>query len=78
MSAYTGKDKLGVNFSENFENDQSNLDFGLGYGNITSTLRWNHLISDKLFSNTILTYSKYSFNTDFGINNTDNNNNNYY
>jgi len=76
LSAYTGKDKLGVNFSENFENDQSNLDFGLGYGNITSTLRWNHLISDKLFSNTILTYSKYSFNTDFGINNTVNNNNN--
>ena len=73
LSAYTGKDKLGIDFTENTDSDQSNLDFGLGYGNITSTLRWNHLISDKLFSNTTLTYSKYSFNTNFGINYSDNN-----
>jgi hypothetical protein len=70
LSAYTGKDKLGIDFVENFENEQSSLNFGLGYGNITSTLRWNHLFSDKLFSNTTLTYSRYSFNTDFGVNST--------
>ena len=74
LSAYTGKDKLGVNFSESFvdqiTNEQSSLNFELGYGNITSTLRWNHLFSDKLFSNTTLTYSRYSFNTDFGVNST--------
>ena len=67
LSAYTGKDKLGVDFEENLTGEQSSLNFGLGYGNITSTLRWNHLFSDKLFSNTTLTYSRYSFNTDFGI-----------
>ena len=74
LSAYTGKDKLGVDFSESFvdqiTNEQSSLNFELGYGNLTSTLRWNHLFSDKLFSNTTLTYSRYSFNTDFGVNST--------
>ena len=74
LSAYTGKDKLGVNFSESFidqiTNEQSSLNFELGYGNITSTLRWNHLFSDKLFSNTTLTYSRYSFNTDYEVNST--------
>ena len=70
LSAYTGKDKLGVDFEEIFSNEQNTLNFGLGYGNITSTLRWNHLFSDKLFSNTTLTYSRYSFNTNFGVNST--------
>ena len=74
LSAYTGKDKLGVDYIENVDNEQSTLNFGLGYGNITSTLRWNHLLSDKIFSNTTLTYSRYSFNTDFGVNSTYNSN----
>jgi hypothetical protein len=74
LSAYTGKDKLGVDYVENFDNEQSTLNFGLGYGNLTSTLRWNHLFSDKIFSNTTLTYSRYSFNTDFGVNSTYNSN----
>lgn len=79
LSAYSGKDKLGVDFSESFvdqiTNEQSSLKFELGYGNLTSTLRWNHLFSDKLFSNTTLTYSRYSFNTDFGVNSTYTSNN---
>ena len=74
LSAYTGRDKLGVNFSDDYSDqysiEENNLNFGLGYGNITSTLRWNHLFNDKLFSNTTLTYSRYSFNTDFGVRST--------
>ncbi|MDG2401720.1 MAG: polyprenyl diphosphate synthase, partial [Amylibacter sp.] len=66
LSSYIGRDKFGVDYSES-ENDYSDaLNFGLAYGNITSTLRWNHLFNDKLFSNTTLTYSRYAFNTDFG------------
>ena len=80
LSAYTGRDKLGVNFREDYSDqfsvEQTNLNFGLGYGNITSTLRWNHLFNDKLFSNTTLSYSRYSFNTDFGVNSTYTENNN--
>ena len=77
LSAYMGNDAFGVNYDsslgdENGKGGASNdedgiLNFGLGYGNITSTLRWNHLFSDKLFSNTTLTYSRYSFHTDFGL-----------
>ena len=72
LSAYMGNDEFGVNYDPSQEEkstgeEDGTLDFGLGYGNITSTLRWNHLFSDKLFSNTTLTYSRYSFNTDFGL-----------
>lgn len=33
--------------------------FGVNWGNTTATLRWNHLFSDRLFSNTSLIYSNY-------------------
>ena len=77
LSAYMGNDAFGVNYDSSLGDDNGKggasndedgvLNFGLGYGNITSTLRWNHLFSDKLFSNTTLTYSRYSFNTNFGL-----------
>ena len=74
-----GNDRFGVDYDASQEvgkggapsSEDGTLNFGLGYGNITSTLRWNHLFSDKLFSNTTLTYSRYSFNTDFGVSATD-------
>lgn len=34
---------------------------GLDWGNITSTLRWNHIFSNKLFSNTSLIFSNYDY-----------------
>ena len=75
LSAYMGNDVFGVDYDGSQEggkgsersSEEGTLNFGLGYGNITSTLRWNHLFSDKLFSNTTFTYSKYSFHTDFGV-----------
>ena len=75
LSAYIGDDAFGVNYDPSQQvngDDQRDsgdgvLNFGLGYGNITSTFRWNHLFNDKLFSNTTLTFSRYSFNTDFGL-----------
>lgn len=35
------------------------LNYGIGFGNSTATLRWNHLFGDKIFSNTSLIYNKY-------------------
>ncbi|MAU36241.1 MAG: hypothetical protein CMD14_02580 [Flavobacteriales bacterium] len=75
LSAYMGNDAFGINYDASQEDkgkggstsEDGNLNFGLEYGNITSTFRWNHLFSEKLFSNTILTYSRYSFNTDFAL-----------
>lgn len=51
LSGYFGKDKLG----------QGNT-FGIDYGNTTATLRWNHIFSSRMFSNTSLIYSKYDYN----------------
>jgi len=75
LSAYMGNDAFGVDYDPSQADGKKGqeasgdgtLNFGLGYGNLTSTLRWNHLFSDKLFSNTTLTYSRYSFNTNFGL-----------
>jgi hypothetical protein len=57
LSGYFGRDVLGFR----------NL-FGLDWGNATGTLRWNSLISDKLFSNTTFIYSEYNYkiSIDFG------------
>jgi hypothetical protein len=41
-------------------------DAGFSWGNATATLRWNHLFSDKLFSNLTLYYSDYDYAIDFG------------
>ena len=50
LSAYTGRDDLGFGSV-----------FGLTYGNLTSTLRWNHVYNSRLFSNTSLIYSNYNY-----------------
>ncbi|HEY6913485.1 MAG TPA: TonB-dependent receptor [Paludibacter sp.] len=35
--------------------------FGINWGNVTGTLRWNHIWNEKLFSNTSLIYSDYDY-----------------
>ncbi|MEM6700760.1 MAG: TonB-dependent receptor plug domain-containing protein, partial [Bacteroidota bacterium] len=55
LSGYFGRDNFG--FGE---------DFGFNWGNATGTLRWNHLFSNKLFSNTSLIYSNYDYEFSFG------------
>ncbi|WP_316751254.1 TonB-dependent receptor [Pedobacter gandavensis] len=50
LSGYFGRDKLGIADA-----------FGFNWGNATVTLRWNHLYSNKLFSNTSLIYSNYNY-----------------
>lgn len=50
LSGYFGRDIFTLN--ETFSNS---------YGNTTANLRWNHLYSDKLFSNLSLIYSDYYY-----------------
>ena len=50
LSLYAGRDKF--SFGD---------DFGFNWGNKTATFRWNHLFSDKLFSNTSLVASKFDY-----------------
>jgi len=55
LSGYFGRDNFG--FGD---------DFGFNWGNATGTLRWNHLFSNQLFSNTSLIYSNYDYEFSFG------------
>ena len=70
LSGYFGDDIFGLNFNENGDDE---FIFGLGWGNKTTAFRWNHVFNNKLFSNTTLTYSRYSFDIDQGFSSSDSN-----
>ncbi len=55
LSGYFGRD----NFL--FDKDQ-----GFSWGNATTTLRWNHLFSEKLFANVSGIFSNYNYRLQFG------------
>jgi len=59
VSGYLGRDYLKL--------DQQ---FGINWGNITGTLRWNHIFNSRLFSNTSFIYSDFDYN--ININNPSN------
>jgi hypothetical protein len=50
ISGYFGQDKFG--FQDRFS---------ITYGNATATARWNHVFSDKLFSNTSFIYNDFNY-----------------
>ncbi|PHR47722.1 MAG: hypothetical protein COA32_07140 [Fluviicola sp.] len=58
---FSDKDRVFV--SGYFGRDDFLLDdqFGFDWGNATGTVRWNHVFSDKLFSNTSFIYSKFDY-----------------
>ncbi|MBE8715041.1 TonB-dependent receptor [Sphingobacterium hungaricum] len=60
VSGYFGKDDL--SYSDLFSFD---------WGNATATARWNHIVNDKLFSNTSLIYSDFSYNVNVNSDDTD-------
>lgn len=60
LSGYFGRDFL-----------QLDKQFGLDWGNITGTLRWNHIFNNKLFSNTSFIYSNFDYN--IALDNSNNN-----
>ncbi len=55
LSGYFGRDKF--SFGDVF---------GFNWGNATGTLRWNHLINSKLFSNTSIIYSDFDYEFNIG------------
>ncbi len=54
VSGYFGRDV--------FSFDGDVFDFNFDWGNATGTLRWNHVFSSRLFSNTTVTFSDYQYN----------------
>ena len=56
LSGYLGRDNFGFGNSA-----------GFSWGNQTATFRWNHLFSEKLFSNFTAFYSNYDYEINFGL-----------
>lgn len=61
LSGYFGHDKFYANETSPSHESRAGLD----WGNKTATLRWNHLLNQKLFVNTSFIYSNF----DFGVSN---------
>ena len=55
LSGYFGRDNFGFGDAA-----------GFNWGNSTGTLRWNHLFSDRLFSNFTFYFSDYDYKINFG------------
>ncbi|OGX88956.1 TonB-dependent receptor [Hymenobacter coccineus] len=63
LSAYRGSDNFYAHTrdADNTQATYTRSDVDLGWGNLTGALRWNHVVNDRLFLNTHLTYSQYQF-----------------
>lgn len=55
LSGYFGRDVF------NFKSAQTGFKVRIPWGNATTSLRWNHLFNDKMFMNTSLIFSDYTF-----------------
>jgi hypothetical protein len=65
LSLYTGDDKASAHAKSSYRSESESTtnkdDFKLQWGNITTALRWNRILNNKLFSNLTATYSRYRF-----------------
>ena len=59
----TDRDRIYLSFFTGLDDAKytgaSSLNYGINFGNKTATFRWNHLFSNKIFSNTSLIYNDY-------------------
>ena len=62
-SIYSGNDHTGSSTSGKSQDNERTYDYddGFGWGNLTTSVRWNSVLTRKLFSNITLLYSKYKF-----------------
>jgi len=64
-SSYAGDDKAYSRFKDFYVSGNQRTDyreeFGLRWGNVITALRWNRIITPKLFANLTATYSRYRF-----------------
>lgn len=65
LSVYSGKDDSSNSYGYSYDDQDGKYSSDdkqyFGWGNLTTALRWNKVINNKLFSNTTLTYSQYQF-----------------
>lgn len=67
FSAFHSKDDFGLEINDNFGQDVVDTDLGFDWGNEIQALRWNHEWGPRLFSNTSLTHSRYTYNSGFDV-----------
>lgn len=80
LGGYSGLDKMGLNFEEDGSNTQIfadiedvptnyffRTDMSIGWGNNVASLRWNHIFSNKLFSNTTVAFNQYKMLMHMGL-----------
>ena len=63
LSAYFGRDKFHVSQSDHYDGTIDKYRMGLAWQNATATARWNHLFTNKIFSNLSFVFSDYKMNT---------------
>ena len=80
LGGYSGKDRMGIQFEDDGSNDLVyqdveeapnnyffRTDMGIGWGNNVASLRWNHIFSSKLFSNTTVAFNQYKMLMHMGL-----------
>ncbi len=67
LSAYMGQDKFNIKDEYSYSGADYQSEYkdnsGLKWGNVTSSLRWNHQFSNRIFSNLTAIFSDYTFKT---------------
>ena len=64
LSWYGGDDRFWSEVRDQYPSGrESAIDADFGWGNLTSTLRWNYLFSNRLFGNLTAIYSRYQLDT---------------
>lgn len=67
LSHYMGDDAIYANFRSRYRQDENHSEYDRvkldwDWGNIVSSLRWNHIMSNRLFMNATVAYTRYRFN----------------
>ena len=71
LSLYSGDDGFWSDVNSDYSDysvgdhyrEEESIDANFGWGNLTSTLRWNYLFSNRLFANLTAIFSRYQFST---------------
>jgi len=69
LSGYLGYDEFYANDKSTKGEEYNEQKSALGWGNRTLAFRWNHIVNDRLFMNTHLTFTRYQF--DVGVSDED-------
>lgn len=71
LSTYSGDDVVYANIRESYRDNanyksENRIKMDWNWGNLISALRWNHVVSNKLFMNTTAAFTRYRFDMAMG------------